>query len=267
MQRHGNESTILKLATIVAVLAVGLLAAGCPADGGDNGDDQDTGDQKMDTGSDVEEPDTEIMDSAMDTEQDAEPDSGKDAGQDVDPDVEPDAPSGPEAPGEGDLVITEFQPDPHVTSDDMGEWFELYNPSETQTYELENCRLKDDDSDNVELTESIQVPPESWFSMARSSSPGFAPDATYPSTGFALANGGDEIILECDGTQVDRVDYNAFVPEDQYSAQLAPDALTATANDDAANWCDAPMSEAYNSDTENTDYGTPGSMNPQCAMP
>lgn len=267
MKRSRNESTIFKLATTVAILAVGLFAAGCPADGGDNGDDQDTGEQKMDTGSDIEEPDTEIMDSAMDTEPDAAPDTGEDVAPDVEPDVEPDTPSGPAVPGEGDLVITEIQPDPHVTSDGDGEWFELYNPSATETYELQNCRLKDDDNDDVELTESIQVPPEAFFSMARSSSPGFSPDATYPSSGFALANGGDEIILECDGTQVDRVDYNGFVPEDQYSTQLAPDSLTATDNDDDANWCDAPMTEAYNSGPDNTDYGTPGSSNPPCVVP
>lgn len=164
-----------------------------------------------------------------------------------------------QTPGAGDLVITEFMANPKALNDSQGEYLEIYNPSSTATYSLLGCVLKDRGSNNETIGGIVQAAPGSYTTMAISSMPGFTADYTYG--GFNIGNSGDEIILECNGTVVDEVDYNAWemkATQAGLAVGLSPSMLTATANDNAANWCQ------QSSMIGNGDSGTPGAANDTC---
>ena len=54
-----------------------------------------------------------------------------------------DGPTGITPFAAGQLVITEIMADSNDVPDESGEWFELYNPSTTDTYDLFGCVLGD----------------------------------------------------------------------------------------------------------------------------
>ena len=47
----------------------------------------------------------------------------------------------PSAPGQ--IVISELMHNTATVADDFGEWFEVYNPSTTVTYDLMGCQVLD----------------------------------------------------------------------------------------------------------------------------
>ncbi|MGM0558692.1 MAG: PKD domain-containing protein [Myxococcota bacterium] len=163
------------------------------------------------------------------------------------------APSSP-----GDLILTEIMYDPETVGDQSGgEWFELYNPSTSETYELENCEISDLDTDSHTINGSVLVAPESYVTLSSGSSPGFSPGYVYGG-GYALANGGDELILTCGGTEIDQLAYgSSFSGGSGASAQLDPSFYDPVENDNEANWC--ASTKSYNGD-----LGTPGAANDPC---
>jgi hypothetical protein len=259
---------------MVAILAASLLVAGCPDDDtdDDNGDQQDAGEQ-MDVAPDTEQPDASPQDVAVDAAPDVQPDTAPDVtpdvAPDVAPDVEPDVPASPQQPASAnDVFVTEFQANPDGLSDGAAEWVEFYNPSTSTAYELQGCLMLDLGTNSASIQDSVVIQPQGYATVARTDSPGFTPDGTYEDS-YALSNSGDEIILECDGTEIDVVNYasfSSFSISAGFSKQLSPTALATADNDTAANWCDTPQSEQYSSDGDGN-YGTPGSVNPACATP
>lgn len=158
----------------------------------------------------------------------------------------------------GDLILTEIMFDPDTVGDQAGgEWFELYNPSTTDTYELENCEVSDLDNDSHVIVGSVTVGPEEYIALSSGTSPGFSPDYVYGG-GFAIANGGDELILTCGSTEIDQFAYGSgFGGGAGVSSQLDPNFYDPVDNDTEANWCDSTNS--YNGDK-----GTPGAANDPC---
>jgi hypothetical protein len=157
----------------------------------------------------------------------------------------------------GDLLITEVMYNPDTIGDTSGgEWFELHNPDASITYELQNCVVSDLDSDSFTISSSVTVPPGGYVTLASGSNPGFSPDYEY--SGFAIANGGDEIILTCGGAEIDQLAYGgSFAGGSGVSAQLNPNHFDPVENDSESNWC------ASTSDY-NGDKGTPGAANDGC---
>lgn len=155
---------------------------------------------------------------------------------------------------EGDLVITELLADPQARPDADGEWFELYNPSDT-TWELEGCTLESDPDESHAIMGSQLVAPGQRVVWARSAEPGFDPDYVY--AGIVLANEDDALALTCDDEFIDLVGWDTADPG--RSRSLDPASTDAQLNDDDDAWCPAPVEAAPDADA-----GTPGSPNPPC---
>jgi len=278
----------------VALLTmVSLWAVGCGD--GEEDDDRDTGpsdvamdvqedvmDVEEDMGEDAEEDveehvsdieedmeeDGDDMDAEMDAEMDVEEDGDDmDAEMDAEMDIEEDAPgTGP--PGVGDVIITEFMADPDALADGSGEYFELYNTSSTQAFELEGCVVEDLSADSHTIAAtggSFVIPASGYVTLANSDMPGFTSDYNYGGNWF-LSNSGDEIQLSCGGTVIDTVDYDngpnwaGNQPATGAAKGLDPTLLNATDNDDGDNWCDQTTSLP-----NTTDNGTPGAANDPCS--
>ena len=171
-------------------------------------------------------------------------------------------PGGPGTPnGAGQLVISEVMQNPATVGDTAGEWFELYNPSASATYNLNGCVISDDGSDLHTITGTVTVTPGAYVTLARGSAPGFTPDYVYGGA-YQLANSSDEVILTCGGVEIDRVAYDngaTFPDPNGASMNLDPARLDSVANDIGSNWCVATVS--YNGD-----LGTPGAANSSCGV-
>ncbi|NOZ01222.1 MAG: lamin tail domain-containing protein, partial [Deltaproteobacteria bacterium] len=168
--------------------------------------------------------------------------------------VEPPPPS-PYAAGQ--ILITEFMPKSGPGSD-PGEWVEVFNTT-AETLDLGGCVLGDDGGDAHTIAGPLLVAPGMYAILAKSDD-GFTADYLY--TGFQMVNDGDQIVLTCGDTQIDRVAYTVDWVEEGIAAQLSNDAFDATMNDDAAHWCPAtvPYGDAGK-------IGTPGEANGACPNP
>ena len=167
-------------------------------------------------------------------------------------DLNGDCPKAPSA--QGDLVIVEMMIR-SKTDTDPGEWVELVNAS-GNLLELEGCILRDDDGESHTIANSVLVAAAGTVLLGKSDD-FFTADYIY--TDFHLANGPDEVVLECGGTEIDRVNYDDAWYTLATSTQLDPDHTDALSNDFLANWCPGT-----------TDYcpcgkkGTPGTANLEC---
>jgi hypothetical protein len=202
-----------------------------------------------------------------------------------------DAAPAPSAPGQ--LVITEIMADSVGPPDESGEWFELYNPT-NQTFDLFGCLLFDT-STVMENTDTvgrhILIDPQHYVTMARFGdvSGGFSPTYNYhtrltvggipdPDKDVKFDNAGDRVGITCGSTVIDTVEFSAqsagwiqpippatvaMVPHGR-SYSLDPSHLSATENEDPANWCTGVAVYPLPS---GPDHGTPGVANPPCACP
>ncbi|MEM1324969.1 MAG: lamin tail domain-containing protein [Bacteroidota bacterium] len=164
----------------------------------------------------------------------------------------------------GDLVITEFIANPAAVSDSDGEWIEIYNATDAPI-DIEGYILKDDGSNEHEIASSVVVPAMGYVVLGANADQTMngGVEVDYEYSSFGLTNSEDEIILECDGTEIDRVNYNDddFPIEAGVSTNLNPDFLNALDNDSGENWCEA--TSAYG----DGDLGTPGEANDACPLP
>ncbi len=160
----------------------------------------------------------------------------------------------------GDIVINEIMQNPAAVSDTYGEWFELYNAT-SSPLELNGCVIRDNGTDSHAIaTSSLVIPVGGYLVLARNGDPsqngGVTPDYVYSS--FILGNADDEIILECNQIEIDRVVYDdgtTFPDPTGTSMILAHPALD---NNLGSNWCES--SSSYG----DGDLGTPGALNDSC---
>lgn len=149
----------------------------------------------------------------------------------------------------GDLVFTELMPDPTLLSDALGEWIEIHNSTE-QALALTGCVLSDDSRDHYVFAE-LHVAANGYAVLGRSSMAAEQVDVVYD--GVALTNTEDELVLTCDDVVIDRIAYGAGFPRTAgRTMQLDPNALNASDNDVAQNWCIGMGG------------GTPGHFNAAC---
>ena len=190
-----------------------------------------------------------------------------------------DGPTGITPYAAGQLVITEIMADSNDVPDESGEWFELYNPSTTNTYDLFGCILADTANQDTVMNH-VLVLPSSYVTLARfgTAAGGFVPDYDYhttldmngvlnPKADVKFANDtGDSAHVTCGIVQIDAVDFHSWreltttglmVPNGR-TYSLDPNHYSATQNDIEANWCVGI--NVYHS----TDRGTPGQANPAC---
>ncbi len=203
-----------------------------------------------------------------------------DAGTGGDIDAPYDGPTGLTPYAAGQLVITEIMADTVGVDDESGEWFEIYNPSTTVTYDLIGCLIFDTGTavgDQDTIAKHVIVAPGAFVTLARfgdAATGGFMPSYDYHTTlnaaGTALdpdkdvkfGNAGDEVGITCGVTPIDIVQFQTWtvanaVPHGR-SYSLDPSHYSATDNDVEGNWCTG--TNVYFS----TNRGTPGVTNLAC---
>lgn len=185
-------------------------------------------------------------------------------------------------PQPGELIITEAMPNPESYDTDR-EWIEVYNttaqPLSLFSVIFEDNELATSNNEYQFLDINLTVPANGYLALARNIDPaengGVNGAALY--SGAHLKNDPDpadnntppegmKLVLSLmDGTVIDSAYYDNPVDESAgfpsgLSLQLDPDALSATGNDDRANWCFVSAATTYGEGGA----GTPGAPNEQC---
>ncbi len=158
----------------------------------------------------------------------------------------------------GPIVINEVMINPGAVSDTAGEYVELHN-SGSASVDIQGWTLRDDDFDSFTLPAGAPLVVEAgaMFVIAANADPtlngGFAVDRVW--SGFALANGGDEVVLlDGLGIEQDRLVYSGSPFTDTVGRSLervSPRLPTS----DPLSW------ESARSAFGAGDLGSPGGMN------
>ena len=169
----------------------------------------------------------------------------------------------------GDVIITEFLPNPGSSGDSTGEWFEVYNTT-ARPLQLQGCEMRDAGSDSFFVSSSVVIFPGEYAVFAKGSSRSYGPPGVvaydYP-TNWSLGNSGDEIVIECNiGGNPTVIDSLYYGNEDSadYSRQVDPSVLDSVGNDAYDVRCDASDASAFSVSGGDFHYGTPGAANTPC---
>lgn len=151
------------------------------------------------------------------------------------------------------VMVTEYMPNPDAVSDSNGEWFELYNPTNS-SIDLSGWTIKDDGSDTHTIGK-LSIGAKAYAVLAKNSnsSTNGGVKVDYAYSGINLANSTDEIVLlDGSGKQVDRVTWTS-------SYQGTSSALKALHldNGQASAWC--PSGSSWQG--SKGDKGSPGQPN------
>jgi len=165
---------------------------------------------------------------------------------------------------QGALMITEIMSNPDALSDTEGEWFEIYNPTDS-TIQLQNLVIVKDDDSHV-VADDISIPSGGYYVMARTAQ-AVSGDAYVYGSAFSLNNTGAVLGLQTygtngsDGLSITSVDYNTgnnYPSGTGVSIQLSANTLNAGDENLGSNWC--LSTDAYSTG----DLGTPGMANNVC---
>jgi predicted extracellular nuclease len=164
-----------------------------------------------------------------------------------------------------EVVINEIMQNPNAVSDSDGEWFELYNPTDSDI-DINGWTIRDNDYDSHMIANGgpLIIPAGGFLVLGNNGDPGtnggVSVDYVYPANWY-LGNSADEVVL-LDGTlaEIDRVEYDGgpvFPDPTGASMSLIDPALD---NNVGANWCTSatPYGDG--------DLGTPGAEN-SCQAP
>jgi hypothetical protein len=166
----------------------------------------------------------------------------------------------------GDLIINEVMQNPNAVSDANGEWFEIYNTTGAGI-DIEGWTIQDDGSDSHTISNGspLVVPAGGYLVLGNNADSGTNGGYTcdYQYSGFTLANGDDEVVLD-DGSKAEiaRIEYDGGpVWPDPTGASMAFMGDPAD-NNDGTEW-DEECTTTYG----DGDYGTPGAANTGCPSP
>lgn len=164
-------------------------------------------------------------------------------------------------PGPGDLVITEWMPNPNAVADASGEWFEVYVGAAVDLNDLELSRYTAGAfqlEDTLAAAACLSVPAGTYVLLARDPNPASngglpAVDHTF---GFSLVNADGGLAVGVGGVHLDEVQWVGSGTG--VATSLDPGAQTPAGNDVPANLC--PAVDLYGLG----DAGTPAAPNPAC---
>ena len=111
------------------------------------------------------------------------------------------------------IVITEVMANPASVSDSYGEWFEIFNTTDS-TIDMHGWSIKDLDGDEHQLLSgetTILILPDEYFILAKNGdeSQNGGVNVDYVYNGYSLSNSDDEVILlDASGAIVDEVHYS-----------------------------------------------------------
>jgi len=172
----------------------------------------------------------------------------------------------------GQIVVTELMNDPNVVADAYGEWFEIYNPSDSVTFDLNGCDITDAAVGRHTIARSLSVPPKCLRTLAihekrTPTSPfgvPFDPDYVYSAVRFGNTHA-DGVHVICAGITIATFDYPPpDVSMSSHSFSVDPAHYAEGDNQVPGHWCAA--ADVYDADPQMIvrDYGTPGRTNPPC---
>ena len=172
----------------------------------------------------------------------------------------PDPGMGVDSLGAGDLVISEIMSNPVTVFDYRGEWFEVYNNSGF-TVNLNGLVVNSSNNAGFTVSESLLVDDGDYILFGANASS--STNGGLPSIDIAYSYGDlsfgrrDDITISSSTTTIDSVTITSAYP-DGVGASLSLDTLSASANDQASNWCESTT--GYGSG----ESGTPGVANDSC---
>jgi hypothetical protein len=170
----------------------------------------------------------------------------------------------------GDLIVSEIMRDPDTTADATGEWFEVYNTTDT-AIALNSFSFLDLGGDRFDVSPQIEyrIPARSYAALCDISDParnGGVSNCLLAYDGISLANGDDEVVIQHLGVEIDRVAYAGGWPNNPGRSMAFRQTLIggstadSVENNTSSNWCSTPANGANQLKT-NGDYGTPGRAN------
>ncbi|MBW1809960.1 MAG: lamin tail domain-containing protein [Deltaproteobacteria bacterium] len=164
------------------------------------------------------------------------------------------------APLVGDLVISEFMPNPDLVDDAVGEWFEIYVARDVDLNGLQIGKSADGWEKQVASLECVPVTAGSYLLFARSDDP--TENGGLPAVdlvfGFTLANTSGVLNLGYGGLLLDGITYSSS--HTGASTALEASLTDPVQNDNEDYWCAG--SAVYG----NGDLGTPGAENTSCGI-
>jgi cysteine-rich repeat protein len=162
----------------------------------------------------------------------------------------------------GDIVINEIIQNPNAVWDSDGEWFELYNTTD-HSIDLNGCIVSENGSQSFVINSTLNILSNGYAVLADKIDPleNGGVNADYEYSSITLNNSDDELILTCDQTEIDRVEYDGgpnFPDPNGKSMILSNPNVD---NNVGSNWCES------SSPFGDGDLGTPGSQNDSCGGP
>ncbi len=166
----------------------------------------------------------------------------------------------------GDLLITEIMNNPAAVFDNLGEWFEIHNPT-TEAVALSGLIVRDGGGNQFTVDSTLTLQPGEYLVLGNNADSGtnggLVVNFEYAAS-FALNNSGSEsLILLAGATEIDRVDYAyGATPAWPLTGGASFYLLDAeTDNNVATNWT---LSSIPYGDG---DFGTPGGVTPSDVPP
>ena len=160
----------------------------------------------------------------------------------------------------GDIIITEVMQNPSAVGDNAGEYFEVYNTTDT-AIDMQGWVIKDETSESeTHIISNLTVAANSYAVLGLNSNSSLNGGyiANYQYNTISLGNGTDGVILECSETIIDQViwdDGTTFPDTAGKSMELNINSYTNTDNDLGTNWAESTQTFG------DGDFGTPGSQN------
>lgn len=165
------------------------------------------------------------------------------------------------SPIPGEIIFTEFMANPAVVSDNVGEWFEVFNTSTTADLELGGCTLTSVPHGGLDTLPALTVVRGQSAVYVHSADTtmngGVHADAAFS---YSLINGiSDTLAFSCNNRVIDVASFPVSSSSEGHAWSLGPVAYDSVMNDDASHWCLASTSfGSFNN------FGSPGSVNPPC---
>ncbi len=165
----------------------------------------------------------------------------------------------PAAPDEVGVVINEIMQNPSAVSDSAGEWFELFNPTDSDI-DINGWTIADNDSESHVIDNGGPLVLAAGgflvLGIESDSTLNGGVEVDYQYSGLFLSNSSDELVLlDTEDTEIDRVEWDngATFPDPTGASMSLND--PANDNSDGANWSEATATFGSG------DSGTPGAAN------
>jgi beta-lactamase superfamily II metal-dependent hydrolase len=165
----------------------------------------------------------------------------------------------------GDVVVSEFLPNPAAVSDTVGEWMELRNTT-ASSINLSGFKIRDQGVD-LFILPSLTIPSHGFVTLAAWGNPaqngGFTPSYVWPTGLMFLANSADEIeVVSPQDVLLDSVVYGTGTGISVPTGSSI-ERKDATAPPWASNFATAASTATFGAG----DHGTPGALNSQDHTP